>query len=101
MARIRMVTRTIKTTNAIVLMVDPETQETTNEIVEVAGVYEDNKTLIELIRDQMEGSGKIPVHVISSTVNVARYGMPESEYLKHAEIIDKEAAEESAEEVEA
>lgn len=88
MAKIRMVTRTINTTTALVLMINPETRETTEDKVTVNGVFEDSKELMSAVQVAVENTCKVPVHIISANQHKIRVGMPEADFLAQGEVLD-------------
>lgn len=90
MARKRMVTRTIKTTNAVVLRVNLDTQETIKEHVVVSGVFKDNKNLLKQISKHDTEAIKT-VSVLSTEVTDKLYGMTEEKFLAEAEELPKYA----------
>ena len=91
MARKRMVTRTIKTTNAVVLRVNLETQETVKEMVTVSGVFKDNKNLLKQISKKDPENIKT-VSVLSTEITDKLYGMTEEKFVEMAEELPKHVA---------
>lgn len=82
-----MVTRTIKSTEMILLCVDLETQETCNRSVCISGVHTGNeKGIMKLISEQLPETVK-PVTVIKEDVTEALYGMNETDFIRLADVI--------------
>lgn len=88
MARKRMVTRTLKITNAVVLRVNLQTQETIKEHVTVSGIFKDNKNLLKAIC-KMDDENLKTVSIISTEVVNKLYGMTEEHFLEEAQEIPK------------
>lgn len=93
--RVHMITRTIKTTTAKVMVVDTESGSTAIKDYELPRTYKDTKAVLRYLEDQNTGTYKL-VHVVDTTVNERLYGMPESEFMKHAQLIDKGTEDEPA-----
>ena len=88
MARVPMVTRTIVSTLATVMAVDLNTGETSNKQCVVARTYKDDEELLKAVKKQYEVAGEIAiVKVIDSERQEALYGMKESDFILHAELL--------------
>lgn len=80
----------MKVTNATVLMVNLETQETAQTQVSMPNTYKDDKALMKSLVKTYEGSQLKPVHVIASNVIEKLYGMTEKTFLDNAQELDPE-----------
>ena len=87
--RVHMITRTIKTTTAKVMVVNTENGSTAIKDFELPRTYKDTKAVLRALEDQNTGIEKL-VHVVDTTVNERLYGMPESDFIKYAQLIDKD-----------
>ena len=100
MARARKVTRTISSTKVIVMCVDTETAIVNNYEVEIAGVYSDEKKLMEAVTKVVETETLKPVSVVSTEVIETLYGMDEQKFIEMAEVLpsrDKKEVDKNAE----
>ena len=86
MARVAMVTRTIKSTIVEVLVADLETEQVHTKTIELAGTYKNEKTLMKALETYSTDLEKI-ITVKSSTVHENLYGMEEQDFLKIAEVL--------------
>lgn len=87
MAKVRMVTRTVKVTEVTALTVNAESREMFEVSGTVAGIYENNEDLISAFKAIVK-PGHIPVHIIKSEVQRIKYGMPESKFIANSEVLD-------------
>lgn len=99
MARKPMITRTIKTTRATVLGMDIITAEPENRTVILARTYPNMEKLLAAAKAAAETDTFKVVHVVSSEVVEQLYGMPEQEFIAHAQPITRspETEDEAAE----
>ena len=88
--REKMVTRSMKVTNAQALLVNLETQETVTQTIAIPNVYKEDKALMKALEKSFEGSTLKPVHVVSSEVVEKLYGMSEKTFLEMAKELDPE-----------
>ena len=88
--REKMVTRSMKVTNAQVLMVNLETQATETQLVAMPNVYKEDSKLMKALTKTFEGSSLKPVHVLSTEVVDKLYGMSEKTFLDNAIELDPE-----------
>ena len=88
--REKMVTRSMKVTNAQVLMVNLETQATETQAITMPNVYKDDAQLMKALTKTFDGSSVKPVHVLSSQVIEKLYGMSEKTFLDNAQELDPE-----------
>lgn len=87
MARIPMVTRTLTSTKANVLVVEVETGSTHVEEVTVPRKFNDEKKLLKAIRDLHE-SDDVKVVAIKSSEEINKlYAMPEDVFMENAKVI--------------
>ena len=80
----------MKVTNAQVLMVNLETQETTQAQVAIPSTFADDNKLMKALVKAYEGSQLKPVHVLSTQVIEKLYGMSEKTFLDNAKELDPE-----------
>ena len=88
--REKMVTRSMKVTNAQALLVNLETQETVTQTIAMPNVYKDDKALMKALANSFEGSTLKPVHVLSTSIEEKLYGMTEKSFLENAQELDPE-----------
>lgn len=81
------VTRTIETTTATVLCVNPETKEVFEKGLTLARTYKDEKALKKAIEKATINADFKVVSVISTKVNKTLYGMAEDKFIANAEIL--------------
>lgn len=84
MARIRMVTRTVKSTVANVMCLDTQAAKVVNNVYEISGVYPDSEKLLKALQAVYETETLKLVHIASSFEEEQLYGMPENEFMLHA-----------------
>lgn len=90
MAKVPMVTRTIKTTRAIVLCLDIDSGEPCNRSFTLPREQKNEKQILKAIVPMLKDEPNIKaVHVVETVVNEQLYGMPETEFLAHAAPITK------------
>ena len=93
MAKVPMVTRTIKTTEAIILCLDIDSGEPCNRSFTLPRERKNEKEILKAITPMLKDEPNIkPVHVVDTVINEQLYGMPETEFLSHASPITKSAA---------
>nr|DAD57075.1 MAG TPA: hypothetical protein [Bacteriophage sp.] len=97
MARARKVTRTISSTKVIVMCVDTETAKVDNYEVEIAGVYSDEKKLMNAVSKEVETATLKPVSIVSKEVVETLYGMDEQKFMVMAEVLQPRHKKETAE----
>jgi len=86
MARERMVTRTIATTEVTALCINIETSEVTTNTFTFSTLVKDEKTMIYNAQSQCEKDVKV-VAIKSVKENEVLYGMPELDFIKVAKIL--------------
>ena len=84
MARIRMVTRTVKGTHASVLCLDTETHNAMTLEFEIGGTYPDNDKLLKALQKEHGNNPIALVHIVEAEEIEQLYGMPESVFLEYA-----------------
>lgn len=83
MARQRMITRTIQTTEAKILCVNTSNAETYELTLVLSGVFKNDKQILNAVAKNLS-EGHKAVHVVSATVNESLYGMAEEKFLELA-----------------
>ena len=92
MAKVPMVTRTIKTTTAIILCLDIDSGEPCNRSFTLPRERNNEKDILKAVTPMLRNEPSIkPVHVVYTIINEQLYGMPESDFLIHAVPITKSA----------
>ena len=84
MARVRMITRTVKGTVANVMCLDTVAAKAVNADYEISGVYQDNGKLLKALQAVYNTDTLKLVHIVSSSETEQLYGMPENEFMLHA-----------------
>lgn len=87
MARKPMVTRTIKSTKAIVLCMDVVAEEPCNITVLLPRTYKDDKDLMKAVKAEVDSVEIKAVHVVSTEIETNLYGMSEADFIKNAVIL--------------
>lgn len=85
MARVPMVTRTVSSTKATVLVVDITTGTTFDKEVEVTCTYKDNDKLLKAIKSSFETATEKVVAIKSSKEVETLYGISEQMFIEIAE----------------
>lgn len=88
MARVPMVTRTIKTTKVTVLAMELEKAEPFNRTIVLTGTYKDDNKLMKAVEELFELDKEKPVHIVDKQVVEQLYGMEEAEFVKHAKVLE-------------
>lgn len=89
MARKPMITRTITTTRATFLCLDLETGESYNETFNLPRTYKTESDMLKAVHTYFDLTKSRPVHVVDEEIITTLYGMPEIDFVKYAEIIEK------------
>lgn len=87
MARAPMVTRTIATTNATLMMVDTTAGEVYNKDVVLPRTYEDDKAVLKAAKKQYEDEEHKVVQVVNTSVAETLYGMSEADFITNAKVL--------------
>lgn len=91
MARVPMVTRTIKSTEVSVLAVDTELGETFTETYMLARTYKDNSAIMKKVQKLYDTETLKNVSVVDVKEHEALYGMTEEDFIKYSkELPEKE-----------
>ena len=93
MAKPRMITRTISTTVADILCLDIETGEACNRSFTFPGQFKKDNEILKAAAKKLETTepNVHAVHVVGIAKLETLYGMPEADFLAHAEIMTKSA----------
>ena len=94
MAKESMITRTIVTTDAEILCLDVESGEACNRSITLPRTYKKEKEILKLAELEIMATepNVHPVHVVHTNIKETLYGMPESIFLKYAQVIPKREA---------
>lgn len=95
MRREKLITRTIISTRADVLLYNVESKETHEETFTFSGIIKKNATIENKVKKELEASGRFSEKVVSvlSSVNVdALYAITESDFITHATRYDSREA---------
>lgn len=82
-----MITRTITTTEATLMVADTEAGEIFNQDVTLPRTYKNDEAILKAARPIVETDTLKVVSVVHSEVSECLYGMPEAEFVAHAERI--------------
>ena len=85
MARIPVVSRTMETTVAKVLVVNVNSQTTEEMEVSLPRTYKNNDVVLKRVRNLMETEDLKVVHIISTEVKRTKYAMSEQKFIENAE----------------
>lgn len=89
-----MVTRTIQTTVANCLCVNPDTREVTEITLTLSGTFKDNKSLEKAVKKVTENAPFRVVSITDSRVEETLYGMSEQKFIENADILPPRATKE-------
>lgn len=87
MARKKMVTRTIITTEVTVLCLDIDTAEPCNKSIKLAGKFKSEQKLLQSAKNVLETDKVKVVHIVDTREEVALYGMSEDLFIEEAEVL--------------
>lgn len=90
-----MVTRTIQTTVANCLCVNPETREVTEMSLTLSGTFKDIKSLEKAVNKVTENAPFRVVSITDSRVEETLYGMTEQKFIENADILPPRATKEN------
>ena len=83
-----MVTRTIQTTKAVVMVVNTLEGETYTKEVIVPRTYKDDKALLKKVSPIIEAEENMKaVHIVTAEVIETLYGMTEQEFIEKASVM--------------
>lgn len=94
MARIPMVTRTVKATHATVMAVDLVKGEVFNDVAVCPRTYKNDADVMKFLSKEWDNAERKAVQVISTEVVETLMGMTELEFIKLAKPITKGEADE-------
>ena len=84
MARVRMVTRTVKSTVVNVMCLDTQERKAVTNVYEISGVYPDTEKLLKALQAVYDTETLKLVHIATSFEEEQLYGMPENEFMMYA-----------------
>ena len=87
MAKEKMVTRTVKVTEANVMCLDIERGEPFNERITISGVFDNPEKLLKACKDVIDTDSKKAVAVVEKKEIEQLYGMTEQAFISFAEIL--------------
>lgn len=88
MARKAMVSRTIESTLATVLVADLKTEKVQDVVIEVAGKFNTDAKLLEAVEGSLDLTALKPIYVKSAEVKETLLGMYEDDFIKQAIVLD-------------
>jgi hypothetical protein len=100
MARAPMVTRTITTTECVVLCLEVAKAEPFNKAVTLPRTYTDDKKLLEKVREIVDTNEVKAVHIVSKKEVETLYGMTEQKFIENAKVLPPRGVKETEEEEE-
>lgn len=95
MARTPMVTRTITTTKATVMVCDVEAGDVITQEIVVPRTYKNDDALLKAIKSTHETDQLKPVSIVKSEVIETLYGMTESDFIENATVLPPRATKEN------
>lgn len=87
MAKMRMVTRTVKVTKVNVMCLDIEKGEAFNECVTVSGVFDSPEKLLKACKEALDTDTEKAVAIVEKKEIEQLYGMSEQEFINIAKIL--------------
>lgn len=90
-----MVTRTIQTTVANCLCVNPETREVTENTFTLSGTFKDLKSLEKAVNKVTENAPYRVVSITGTKVEETLYGMTEQKFIENADVLPPRATKEN------
>ena len=88
MARLPMVTRTIKTTKVNVMCLDVTKGEPFNKDVVLPRTYTDDNKLLKKVKDIVDTDDVKAVHIVKKEEIETMYGMSEQDFINSAKVLD-------------
>lgn len=95
MRKEKLVTRTIISTKAVVLLYNAKTKDTHEETFTISGSIKKNVTIENKVKKELEASGRFSEKVLAvlSAINIgALYAITESDFIAHATRYDSREA---------
>ena len=90
MARVPMVTRTMRTTKVNVLCMDLVNAEPVNKDVTIPRTYKDDKKLFKVVQATLDSDELKAVKIVKAVEVETLYGMTEQEFIENAKVLDPE-----------
>lgn len=87
MARVAMVTRTMLTTKADVMVLNIVTATPATKVITLAGTFKDEKSLLKAVKGAVDNDTEKAVHVVKSETVETLYGMTEDDFIKNAKVL--------------
>lgn len=87
MAKMRMVTRTVKCTKVNVMCLDIEKGEAFNKSVIISGVFENPEKLLKACKEVIDTVTEKAIAIVEKEENEQLYGMPEQEFICLAKLL--------------
>lgn len=87
MSRIKMVTRTIESTEITALCMDILNAEPCNKTITLSGTFKDNKAIEKAARKEIDTEIFKFVSLVNVEKKEALYGMTEQEFLSYAKVL--------------
>ena len=88
MARLPMVTRTIKTTKVNVMCLDVTKGESFNQDVVLPRTYTDDTKLLKKVKELLDTDDVKAVHIVKKDEIETMYGMSEQDFINSAKVLD-------------
>lgn len=98
MAKTSMITRTIQTTEVDLLCLNIVEGEPFNTTVAIPRTYKDEAAMLKAAAKLVDNDYQKAVHVVGSRVKETLYGMKETDFIAHAEILPPRPVKETGEE---
>lgn len=92
MAKQKMVTRTIETTEATCLCVDLVNSEVFPETITLSGTFKNDEAILKQVKKVFDNDEHKAVSVSKVEVKENLYGMPEADFVAMAEILPPRSA---------
>lgn len=87
MAKTPMITRTIQTTEVDLLCLNIVEGEPFNTTVTIPRTYKDEAAMLKAASKLVDNDEQKAVHVVGSRVKETLYGMKETDFIAHAEVL--------------
>ena len=87
MARMRMVTRTVKATKVNVMCLDIEKGEVLNKYATISGVFDNPEKLLKACKEVLDTDTEKAVSIVEKKEIEQLYGMSEQDFISMAELL--------------
>ena len=87
MARIKMITRTVDTTDCMTMICDIRTATVTAEYRTISGHYDDPKEALKVVQEMHDTDTLKCVNVMYCEPRQTLYGMPEEVFIQFAQVL--------------